>query len=209
MGEYSFVYYKKDSKKLLEFAKNNHKNINKIIRSCFDIDYRDNCCWLLEDDLFCLMEDGKIIAIAQVGDKTVAKYDKEVEKYKLITSNQKNKIRVTLFPYIGSLCRKSNPRYKGVGKLLLSKIEDYYSKEGQNRIYIAPESNRYKIYGKNDCGVEIEKEKYLKSQKKLHKYYQNFGFKQLKHHFEIANCSDYELSSTGPFVFYPIFYKDI
>lgn len=211
MNVYKFVYYKANSNELINFAKNNYKVINSIIKSCFNTNFRDNYNWLTEDNLFILSDpdNDEIIAVAQAGEKSVVKYDIEIEKYNLITGDQdnNNKVRVTISPLIRSLCRISNPKYKGTGKYLLNKIIKYYKEEEKkNKIYVIPESNKYKVYGENDCGVELDKENYLKSQKKLQEYYNNFGFYELPDHYEVDNCGNL---STGPFVIYPVFCKDI
>ena len=216
MSKYKFLYFENNSKELHNFIDKYGDNINKIIRSCFNIDYYEDNSWIEEFDCFFIMHNKKVVAFAGSLYKNVIKYDLDVAKYNLIKLDDKdsqrfnkNKRSVNIGPLIESLCRDSNPKYRGVGTLLLSKICNYYKEIGIKNIYLVPESSKFKIYGNNDCGVEVEKEKYLTSQKELAKYYYNYGFKELKYHYEVDICGDIFTNDSMSIVLFPIFYKKL
>jgi len=214
MDKYKFLYFESNSKKLCNFVDKYGDNINKILKSCFDINYSENCKWILQYNSFFLIDDDKVIAFGGTLYKNVVKYDPDVEKYNLIKLDRKEsnsfiktKRLVKIGPLIESLCRNSNPKYKGVGNIMLFKICEYYKKRNIDKIYIVPESNKFKIYGNGDCGVEVEKEKYLKSQLKLLEYYQKYGFYELKNHYEVDACGNYK--DMLHVVFFPVYYKQL
>jgi len=210
MTEYKFIHLKNNSDKLNNFIKKHGSEINKIIKSCFDVDYLDYHSWIAKYDIFCMMsmdKNDKVVAFASTRYKDVVVNNGKIKTYELITvdSDEHMSNTVLLGPFIESLCRDTNSKYKGVGTLLLKNITDYYLKENIKKVYLVPESNKYKMYGYNDCGVEIDKERYLESQRSLHEFYNGFGFHKLDDHYEFDVCDSYYPA----FVFYPVFYKDL
>lgn len=215
MNEYKFVHFKNNSNELYKFIKKHGVSINRIIKSCFDVNYCEYDTWILKYDIFCLMFEKKVVAFASTQYKDILINTKNVNIYEYVKvdsdnmeliNDSNNNNKVLLGPFIESLCRDMNPKYKGVGTILLKYISDYYKNKGVEKIYLVPESTKYKKYGQNDnCGVEIDKDKYLDSQKSLHKFYNNFGFYKLDNHYEFDLCD----SNYPSFIFYPVFYKKL
>jgi len=219
MNRYKFVYFPNNSLELHKFIEKHGSSINKIIKSCFDMDFHDNYLWIAQYDAFFMMDSKQVIAFAGTLYKKIVVYQSNVEKYKLIEMDQTesdkfsdDKQTITMGPIIEALCRNSNPEYKGVGNSLLKNICDHYAKDGVAEIYLVPESSKFKAYGYNDCGVVINKDKYLESQVALQQFYNKFGFNEMKNHYDVDVCD-------GPFgflpenklslVFYPVFNKQL
>ena len=49
-------------------------------------------------------------------------------------------------------------------------ISRIHKKKGIDRVFLVPESSKYKVYGEKDCGVALNKNKYLMFQNKLIKF---------------------------------------
>jgi hypothetical protein len=210
MDKYKFVYFKANSDEIISFVELNTKDINNIMESCFNINFTGNDNWIIHNDAFFITYNQKVVALAITSEQLVTRYDVEMEKYRLVSFDNFDKVKrkVLVDPMISSLCRDSNPKYKGTGKLLLMKICEYYKNNDYKQIFIIPESSKFKVYGANDCGTVLEKEEYLKSQESLQKYYGKFGFQIKKHHYDVDNCNDNE-SFNGPYVMFPVYYKKL
>jgi hypothetical protein len=212
-----FKYFEQLSDKLKEFVIKNKNDIDNLIKKCFKIEFVIDTDWLVENDFFFMIDKDthKIVALALTKTRPFINLSDHGSTYKLITfSEDENKIisesKIFLNPVIETLCRNTNPKYKGIGSKLLDNIIDHYKKKGTKRIYLVPESARYKSYEKNgQCGYDNQNKDYLISQKELHRYYNKYGFKMLEDFYDIDICDHDLFSGITNLVMFPVFYKDL
>lgn len=215
MTKYKFLYFKNNSPEVRKFINKHGESINGIIKSCFNVDYHDDYSWICEYDTFYMVDNSTedVVAYAETKYKNAIEYNANVEKYRLISLDEdasddiySQRRSVLIGPVVESLCRDSNPKHKGVGKIFLDKICEHYKRKKEKYVYIVPESTKYKVYGEDDCGVEINKDEYIKSQMELQEYYGKFGFHEMTDHYEVDVCTRYGYS---PVVFFPVYRKKL
>jgi len=122
-------------------------------------------CWLTNDKVFF------------VSDNNVP----SVETYVYIQNGNKSMFNEEMYigPTIISLCR--DPLFRGAGKILLDFICSDLKTKGFERVYLLPESGRYKRnYDSLACNSykcpPVDKENYKKSTMELIEYYKKIGF---------------------------------
>jgi hypothetical protein len=203
--EFSIISNTGDIKE--KYLKKNHERIIMLLNDCFDIQYKnyENIKYIKNKDFFICTIDDKLIGIA------IGSENNEIVKTNIITRSydttylyrnydiidyvdQKNVTYsyVTLNPSIESICKDMN--YKNVGKHILQYIEKYYKNKGFEKIYLVPESNKYRNEllnahndgdGENLNNLNIIRKKYLETQKNLINYYKKNGYEIYEKYYEV------------------------
>lgn len=209
----------------------NHERIILLLNDCFDIQYKnyENIKYIKNKDFFICTIDDKLIGIATGSenngitktniitrsyDTTYLYRNGDIEDY----VDQKNITyeTVSLNPSIGSICKDMN--YENVGRQMLQYIENYYRSKGFDKIYLVPESNKYRNEllnahmendGENDDNLNIIRKKYLDTQKNLINYYKKNGYEIYEKYYEVEGLP---LGSTQMYpniIFFNVLFKTL
>lgn len=221
----------------IEYIKSNQNKIIQLLNVCFDMGFRElhDLGFLLNSnyDLFICTIDDKLVGISLCGiDKNVFELEpKNIKTYDSVryictreaikdTENDKNIniMETTLNPVLSSICKDMN--YKNVGTFLLSNIEKYYKQQGYTKIYTVSESNKFRnelldahqSFDNKELSMKNLKnilQKYLETQNKLIKYYNNNGYVIDNKYYE-AEIMPHNIEHLDPFImFYNVMVKEL
>jgi hypothetical protein len=214
-----------------KYLEKNHERIILLLNDCFDIQYKnyENIKYIKNKDFFICTIDDKLIGIAtgseqngitktniitRVYDTTYLYSDGDIVDY----VDQKNITyeNVSLNPSIGSICKDMN--YENVGRQMLQYIENYYRSKGFDKIYLVPESNKYRNEllnahiendGENDSNLNIIRKKYLDTQKNLINYYKKNGYEIYEKYYEVEGLPLSSTQMDPNIIFFNVLFKTL
>ncbi len=185
----------------VKYVKSKFVQIKNLLFDSFgsNIGVKDLDNFLLDvETVFIVHDNNRIIGSAFVqSEKRISKFKSKKPTYMCVNHDSKYLLSVvTLYPLINALCRNLDPKYKGVGSLILDSIFSHYEKNNIENIYLISRSARKEtptdviddviknntntetinIISKKNKNIDSIALKYYTSNKQLINFYKNFGF---------------------------------
>lgn len=188
------LFFNKNKDKIVNLIKIffTHENdeVNQIIEDIFKYanDHRYPYFFVTYNEMIigmCFLNTGGCIVMTHLKKEPISyTLFSNLEDY--VSSVKKNGIWIR--PFIEALCK--DPSYKNVGSFLLNNIKHVLKSFGLTRVYLIPESTRYKqIDSKYNCGI-LNNDKYYESNMQLINYYKSNGFVIFEDHYMLDECEN-------------------